>query len=286
MSAGHLGVFVQSSIPSSLSFSPSTSTLHHSPPFNLESAPDSSNMETYFSRHGLQTTSSTPTFPLSSISSSCYTSSDYIYDSESPIDSHFLQVVKSTPLRIDSPLPHLRVNSMVPSLCQVGEDCYRDERGAGGIKSPPVSILGATAPSMSNYSVSSGEVGTENSVDVMEIFLDRDPTSYEAIFSWIRDGVLPARLSISLPSSTSASSSSVPPVDPTLLALFVLSPSSLIGLVTSLKSLSLEAAWLGMHELVNACEEERLRVQELAKWVQKNGGQRRNHETLSKEGWF
>ncbi|KAK4698210.1 hypothetical protein P7C70_g8075, partial [Phenoliferia sp. Uapishka_3] len=99
----------------------------------------------------------------------------------------------------------------------------------------------------------------------MEIFIDRHGDSFVAVLHFLTDGVLPPHLS--LPSS-STNSSTPSGIDSTLLSLFALHPPSVITLLASLRHLTAEATWLGLDDLVKACEEQMGRAVEVVAWLE------------------
>ncbi|ORY83566.1 hypothetical protein BCR35DRAFT_65809 [Leucosporidium creatinivorum] len=136
---------------------------------------------------------------------------------------------------------------------------------------PEETETGSRPPSLS-HSLSTDEEGATR-VDKedeegagFEVFLDRAGETFGAVLHWLRDGVLPS--SLSLPHSTASRLSSTPDIDSTVLSLLSLQPSSAITLLSSLRTLSDEATWLGMEKLAAACEVERERVVEVVKWLE------------------
>ncbi|KPV72405.1 uncharacterized protein RHOBADRAFT_46856 [Rhodotorula graminis WP1] len=126
-------------------------------------------------------------------------------------------------------------------------------------------------------------------------------TLYGAVVDFLRNSALPASLVLP-PASSSTSSSHVPTsstadpdVDPLYLSLFALAPAPLFALLAALRTLSTEAAWLGLQDLERACSVEQERVAGVGRWLaQARGagakvGARDTTKGLSaraKEGWI
>ncbi|KAK4702173.1 hypothetical protein P7C70_g4053, partial [Phenoliferia sp. Uapishka_3] len=138
----------------------------------------------------------------------------------------------------------------------------------------PRSEPGSRPPSLS-MSLSSDDEAfrtfSESEESGMEIFLDRDGDLYGPIISYLRDGHLPADLALPPalpPNGASTSISRVPSIDPTTLSLFALHPPLVFNLLGSLRAVAAEATWLGIQDLVEACEAERDRMTEVVLWME------------------
>lgn len=174
-------------------------------------------------------------------------------------------------------IPSEETNSRPPSLSTSTSDSSYAEA------SPPVHQGGPPTTS------------ARGGIASIEIFLDRSPKIYSAILSYLRDGFLPS--SFSLPSSPSHSNPQNNAFDPTHLSLYTLQPSAALSLLAKLRTLSTEAHWLGLEDLINLCEKESYKVAEMVR-VLEGGGigngstERRREEVVVKEkakaaaGWI
>jgi hypothetical protein len=214
---------------------------------------------------------------------------------ESPVGgSQFLQtkgLIEQVQF-INSPLPHLRIHSLVPSLCspifnasvplsplpellaqldlqdETEEEYFRSPRDASTPDQRKEGLDSAgNLPSLrSRRERESKQVSVKRSDkvedDVMRIFLDRNPSAYPAIMGYMRDASLPSYVSLPRGNPTDA-----PPnaVDSTILSLLSLSPSYLIDLLLSIETLFVEASWLGLSELSVVAGKEYFRIVEIVR---------------------
>ncbi|GAA5889110.1 hypothetical protein JCM8208_007772 [Rhodotorula glutinis] len=127
-------------------------------------------------------------------------------------------------------------------------------------------------------------------------------TVYGAVLDFLRSGALPASLVLPSASSSSSSSAHLPTsstattdVDPLYLSLFALAPAPLFALLAALRTLSVEAAWLGLRDLERVCAVEQQRVASVVRWLAQargpgaKGGERGATKGLTaraKEGWI
>lgn len=118
-----------------------------------------------------------------------------------------------------------------------------------------------------------------------EIFLDRSPEPYPAVFTWLRDGQLPP--SISMPRDDIEREAQVR-------LMLSLSPGSALDTFHALRALEKEAQWLGMSDLVRCCNDEIERLADICRRVQgvvsvSDLDRRRRAEmmkTREKAGWI
>ncbi|GAA5825597.1 hypothetical protein JCM3770_004757 [Rhodotorula araucariae] len=126
-------------------------------------------------------------------------------------------------------------------------------------------------------------------------------TLYEAILTFVRTDALPVSLLLPRPASPPAKPAT-PDIDPLYLSLFALSPTPLFALLSALRTLSAEAAWLGLGGLERACADELARVGGVVHWlaeakdgIEANKGRTEANKgrteafrvaTREKEGWI
>ncbi|BGP49953.1 hypothetical protein JCM10450v2_005858 [Rhodotorula kratochvilovae] len=119
-------------------------------------------------------------------------------------------------------------------------------------------------------------------------------TLYGAILAFLRTGALPSALLLPRHSSPPAKSTS-PDVDPLYISLFALSPAPLFALLSALRTLSDEAAWLGLAALERACADELARLGGVVRWLadaKEGAGARKARKegvkgaAREKEGWI
>lgn len=101
----------------------------------------------------------------------------------------------------------------------------------------------------------------------MEIFLDRPGEIYNAILSYLRDDNLPSELIIPFTTSN-VNDPTIFGIDSTTLAIYKLNPSAALSILASLRTLAIEANYLGMKELVVVIEIERQKVVELVRLLE------------------
>lgn len=133
-------------------------------------------------------------------------------------------------------------------------------------------------PSLSHSLASSHP---DNDDPPLEVFLDRDPTTFVAVLSYLRDRVLPP--SLTLPAESERT-------------LFALHPPAALALLAALSTLEREARWLGIDDLVEVCVAERERAGELVSWLEERAKaakvdeerrrRREMREIRAKAGWI
>ncbi|KAM0746184.1 hypothetical protein T439DRAFT_384217 [Meredithblackwellia eburnea MCA 4105] len=149
------------------------------------------------------------------------------------------------------------------------------ERSSVGSRPPSLSMSLSSDEGLlgSNEEGDKTLVDEEDEKSPIEVFIDRDGNIFSHLLHFLRNGSLPADLT--LPTSPQDTSC----VDRSLLSLFSLHPPSAFNLLATLRNTRAEALWFGMQEVVDACEVEREKLIKVIKGME----EKRNLDAVEAE---